>query len=158
MCKHFVVVFKAQKKHTTLQVKMYTNGCKKCQVWMSARQCYKMLEIFRKVQILWSWFSSSHSIYVHVGWLLTWILVFWLGWKSDGRGWMGDSHREEVFARQPCTDGFARKTWMMTADPLFPAGTLRERTPAFSVQGPPLWVLISQGWRNITLRAGVGSI
>lgn len=28
MCKHFVVVFKTQKKHTTLQLKMYSKGCK----------------------------------------------------------------------------------------------------------------------------------
>ena len=36
-----------------------------------------------------------------------------------------------------CTQGFARKAWMMTADPLFPTGTLSERTLASSVQRPP---------------------
>lgn len=97
-----------------------------------------MLEILRKVQIPWSCFSSFYSIYVHMGWLLIETLLFWLGWKNDGPRQTVNSHGEEIFAPQPCTDGFARKAWMMTTDLLFPTGTPLEGTPAFSIQPLPL--------------------
>lgn len=88
MCEHFVVVFKAQKKHTALQVKMYTNGCKNAKyerVLGSVIKCWKYLGKYKFCEAGLVPLTVFMSMWG--GYLLEYSCFDWAEKATGGDGW-----------------------------------------------------------------------
>lgn len=161
---HFVVVFKTQKTPTTLQVKMYSNGCQNAQwEWLlgSGRKCWQYLG---KCEFGEAGLAPHVLLIPMQGRCL--LQNFWFELRKQ-QAWTDQWQPQQV---RICTLGLHRWLCQENLDddsqhPLPQQYPIR-RDPAFSIQPLPLrlhrflphWVLVSWEWRNFTPCAGMGSI
>lgn len=134
MCKHSVVVFKAQKNHTTLQVKMYLNGCKNAKYeWVLSNviKCWKYLGKHKFCEaglVPLTVFKSTRSGYLHEYLCFDWAEKVTGLAVATGRKYLPISPALMALSGRP-------GCWQLT--PSSRPGTLFRRTPASSVHRPP---------------------